>query len=64
MLSCCTKGCMETEPKTAIVVGAGSRGSGYPYYAKLYPDRLKVSILFSGLRIRLQAALHLVVLLG
>ena len=35
---------METKPKTAIVVGAGSRGSGYPYYAKLYPDRLKVSI--------------------
>ncbi|KAL4226733.1 hypothetical protein ACF0H5_014713 [Mactra antiquata] len=29
-------------PKTAIVVGAGARGSGYSLYAKMYPDRLKI----------------------
>jgi len=35
---------MTTKPKTTIIVGAGCRGSGYPYYAKLYPDELKVCI--------------------
>lgn len=27
---------------TAIVIGAGDRGSGYAEYAKTFPDQLKV----------------------
>ncbi|XP_052796880.1 scyllo-inositol 2-dehydrogenase (NAD(+))-like isoform X5 [Mya arenaria] len=42
MLSCCVRCNMENTPKTAIVVGAGSRGSGYPYYAKVEPNRLTI----------------------
>ncbi|XP_053405249.1 putative oxidoreductase YteT isoform X3 [Mercenaria mercenaria] len=29
-------------PKTTIIVGAGSRGHGYPYYAVVFPKQLKV----------------------
>ncbi|KAJ8304181.1 hypothetical protein KUTeg_017764 [Tegillarca granosa] len=29
-------------PVTAVVIGAGSRGSGYPRYALQYPDRLQI----------------------
>jgi hypothetical protein len=29
-------------PKTAIIVGAGQRGHGYPYYAVVFPKQLKV----------------------
>ncbi|XP_052278432.1 uncharacterized protein LOC127876940 isoform X12 [Dreissena polymorpha] len=39
---CCLRFEMETRPKTGIVVGAGSRGNGYPWYAKEYPDQLQI----------------------
>ncbi|XP_053405261.1 uncharacterized protein LOC123523143 isoform X4 [Mercenaria mercenaria] len=29
-------------PKTTIIVGAGARGHGYPYYAVVFPKQLKV----------------------
>ncbi len=29
---------------TAIVLGAGARGTGYAQYAKDFPERLKVSV--------------------
>ncbi|XP_060570904.1 putative oxidoreductase YteT isoform X2 [Ruditapes philippinarum] len=29
-------------PKTAIIVGAGQRGHGYPYYAVVFPKQLKI----------------------